>query len=541
MATWKKILTETHTDAHPAPTNRDTRNQVAGSYQASGTYNTVIGTDSDLSLGTTEHIAAINVTDGVITSMSKQTLSIGDLSGTTAATQATALALKSPKASPTFTGTPAAPTAATSTDTTQLATTAYVKAQGYTGATDITSKANIASQAFTGTPSLPTGTTGVTQTAGNSSTKLATTAFVAGATSAGDLTAVVAGAGMTGSSLSGPIPTLNVVGGTGIKSNADDIALDLSELADQTSQVDSTDELIMLNGGTVGGRKRFAEINLGQFVNDQSWTSNSGTTTASNSQTFTNKGGNISQWTNNSSYVTSSGVTSVGVTAPVATSGGATPTISMAAASGSVNGYLTSANFTNIANTKTLSLANEVKANANTAAAALNTTHRGVTGGVHAVGTVTSVSAGTGIDISGSGTVTPTVNVDLSELASHTIGTGAGTITISGNLTVTGTTTTVNTEEILLADNNIVLNHGNAGAGADGGITIDRGSESDMKFYWNEAKDTWYAQNGTTASGGNKVLMTQVASGAPDSNDNGGGVGQFYTNSSTQDIYIRTA
>ena len=39
--------------------------------------------------------------------------------------------------------------------------------------------APLASPAFTGTPSLPTGTTAVTQTAGNSSTALATTAFVA--------------------------------------------------------------------------------------------------------------------------------------------------------------------------------------------------------------------------------------------------------------------------------------------------------------------------------------------------------------------------
>jgi hypothetical protein len=41
-----------------------------------------------------------------------------------------------------------------------------------------TSRAPLASPAFTGTPSMPTGTTGVTQTAGDSSTKLATTAFV---------------------------------------------------------------------------------------------------------------------------------------------------------------------------------------------------------------------------------------------------------------------------------------------------------------------------------------------------------------------------
>lgn len=40
-------------------------------------------------------------------------------------------------------------------------------------------KADLASPTFTGTPSLPTGTTGVTQTPGDSTTKLATTAFVA--------------------------------------------------------------------------------------------------------------------------------------------------------------------------------------------------------------------------------------------------------------------------------------------------------------------------------------------------------------------------
>lgn len=57
---------------------------------------------------------------------------------------------KAPLASPTFTGTPAAPTAAVDTNTTQLATTAYVVAQGY---------AKLASPTFTGTPVLPTTTT----------------------------------------------------------------------------------------------------------------------------------------------------------------------------------------------------------------------------------------------------------------------------------------------------------------------------------------------------------------------------------------------
>jgi hypothetical protein len=42
-------------------------------------------------------------------------------------------------------------------------------------------KSNLASPTFSGSPSLPTGTTGVTQTAGNNTTALATTAFVTAA------------------------------------------------------------------------------------------------------------------------------------------------------------------------------------------------------------------------------------------------------------------------------------------------------------------------------------------------------------------------
>lgn len=77
-----------------------------------------------------------------------------------------------PIASPTFTGVPSAPTAAAGTNTTQLATTAFVAALGAL-------KANLASPTFTGTPSAPTAT------AGDSSTQIATTAFVATAVANG--------------------------------------------------------------------------------------------------------------------------------------------------------------------------------------------------------------------------------------------------------------------------------------------------------------------------------------------------------------------
>jgi hypothetical protein len=45
-------------------------------------------------------------------------------------------------------------------------------------ATAVATKADLTSPTFTGSPVLPTGTTGVTQSSGNSSTALATTAFV---------------------------------------------------------------------------------------------------------------------------------------------------------------------------------------------------------------------------------------------------------------------------------------------------------------------------------------------------------------------------
>jgi len=60
-----------------------------------------------------------------------------------------------PLASPTFTGTPAAPTAAADTNTTQIATTAYVVGQGYLkSATASSTYAPLASPALTGTPTI---------------------------------------------------------------------------------------------------------------------------------------------------------------------------------------------------------------------------------------------------------------------------------------------------------------------------------------------------------------------------------------------------
>jgi cytoskeletal protein CcmA (bactofilin family) len=74
-------------------------------------------------------------------------------------------------------------------------------------------------------------------------------------------------------------------------------------------------------------------------------------------------------------------------------------------------------------------------------------------------------------------------------------------IVVTGNLTVQGTTTTLNTETINLADNLIILNSDKTSAptnGETGGIEIERGSGTNVQLRWNETSDRWeFTNNGS--------------------------------------------
>jgi hypothetical protein len=85
---------------------------------------------------------------------------------------AAAIATKANSIDTALTGVPTAPTAAPGTNTSQIATTAFVAASAASVSTAFATKANIASPAFTGVPTAPTAS------AGTNTTQLATTAFV---------------------------------------------------------------------------------------------------------------------------------------------------------------------------------------------------------------------------------------------------------------------------------------------------------------------------------------------------------------------------
>ena len=70
----------------------------------------------------------------------------------------------------------------------------------------------------------------------------------------------------------------------------------------------------------------------------------------------------------------------------------------------------------------------------------------------------------------------------------------ASGVTVAGDLTVQGTTTTVNSTDLNITDNTILLNKDEVGAGitaGSAGIEIERGSLANVNWLFNETEDHW--------------------------------------------------
>ena len=78
------------------------------------------------------------------------------------------------------------------------------------------------------------------------------------------------------------------------------------------------------------------------------------------------------------------------------------------------------------------------------------------------------------------------------------------TLVVSGDLIVNGTTTTVNTATLDVADNQITLNSDLTNSDAptqNAGIEINRGSGANKTFIWNETSDKWTIGSETLVAG----------------------------------------
>lgn len=95
--------------------------------------------------------------------------------------------------------------------------------------------------------------------------------------------------------------------------------------------------------------------------------------------------------------------------------------------------------------------------------------------------------------------------------------------TITGDWTFTGTVINVNATDLNISDNTISLNNGEAGAGVtagSAGLLIDRGSETNASFIFDESDDTWkigilgaevaIAAGGSLTVGDTSVVVTDT-------------------------------
>jgi len=67
-------------------------------------------------------------------------------------------------------------------------------------------------------------------------------------------------------------------------------------------------------------------------------------------------------------------------------------------------------------------------------------------------------------------------------------------LTVTGDLTVQGSLTSIETTNTAITDNVIVLNKGETGAGVSStfsGFEVDRGTESNVAFLWDDVNDRW--------------------------------------------------
>ena len=113
---------------------------------------------------------------------------------------------------------------------------------------------------------------------------------------------------------------------------------------------------------------------------------------------------------------------------------------------------------------------------------------------------VSMKNTNTDVDVSKANLLTRLASFDSTETVNIGDAGDDTTVVIRGNLQVDGTTTTVNSATLNVADNIIVLNKDVTGSPSENaGLEVERGSATNVKFRWNESTDKWqFTEDGTT-------------------------------------------
>ena len=333
----------------------------------------------------------------------------------------------------------------------------------------------------------------------------------------GDITGVTVGEGIDGTSLEGPVP---------------DLVLKLSELTTSTSDADGDFFAVVDDAGAQKLLSK-AYCSLSGMDNDDNWTDD---TAADAAQATANAalpkagGAMTGAITTNSTFDGVDIATRDGVLSSTTTTANA----ALPKAGGAMTGAITTnSTFDGVdiatrhgllsSTTTTANAALPKAGGAMTGAITTNSTFDGVDiatrDGVLSSTTTTANAAlpKAGGQITGNITCSGTQTIDGKDVS--TLGTAAEgaaaaitllaaldsndttyigdngndtTLHIRGNLTVAGTTTTINTTNLAIADNQVVLNSDETGTPSiDAGMTIERGSSVDSQLFWDESAKQW--------------------------------------------------
>lgn len=140
--------------------------------------------------------------------------------------------------------------------------------------------------------------------------------------------------------------------------------------------------------------------------------------------------------------------------------------------------------------------------------------------------------AGTANEITVTGSGGETAAVTISLPANVTI---SNNLTVTGDLTVNGNTTTINTANLNVEDNFILLNSGETSTPTlNAGVEIERGTSTNVQIRWNETTDKWqFTNDGSTYTdlGAGGATISETAPGSPVA-------GQVWFESDTAQTYV---